>query len=187
MVKTRAASNDGSNYNMNTQWTARRVLVLSLFILGFVGCDQTAKTIARSSLAGANPISFLSDAIRLEYAENHGAFLSIGSTLPEDVRGLLFIGFVGLALVVSFWVAVRTHHEQQLQVWGLALITAGGFGNLLDRLLNNGAVVDFISIGVAGLRTGIFNLADIAVTTGFFALVVHTFKQMRNDHSGNLS
>ena len=42
----------------------------------------------------------------------------------------------------------------------------GGFSNLIDRLLNDGAVVDFVSVGVGNLRTGIFNLADGAIMLG---------------------
>lgn len=164
---------------MNPTIPSRRILLLLLFIVAFVGCDQTTKTIARSSLADSSPISLLSDAIRFEYVENHGAFLSLGATLPEGMRSLIFIGFVSIALLVSFWATLRTERQLRLQVRGLALITAGGIGNLLDRLFNNGAVVDFVSIGIYGIRTGIFNLADIAVTAGFFALVLQAFRQIQ--------
>ena len=47
-------------------------------------------------------------------------------------------------------------------------------GNLLDRFFNGGAVVDFVSIGFGGLRTGIFNVADLAITCGALWLLVHT-------------
>jgi lipoprotein signal peptidase len=40
------------------------------------------------------------------------------------------------------------------------------------------AVVDFISVGVGSLRTGIFNVADLAIVLGF-ALVVIRFRQGR--------
>jgi signal peptidase II len=45
-------------------------------------------------------------------------------------------------------------------------VAAGGIGNLLDRLFNNGAVIDFIRLGIGPLRTGIFNMADVAIVTG---------------------
>jgi signal peptidase II len=43
---------------------------------------------------------------------------------------------------------------------------AGGIGNLLGRLSNNGLVTDFINIGIGQLRTGVFNVADMAITFG---------------------
>ncbi len=54
----------------------------------------------------------------------------------------------------------------------LSLIVGGGLGNLIDRLLNHGVVVDYISMGVGSLRTGVFNLADAAITVGLVVILV---------------
>ena len=53
----------------------------------------------------------------------------------------------------------------------MIFILAGGIGNLIDRILNNGLVTDFINVGIGPLRTGIFNVADIAFTCGAIAAV----------------
>jgi signal peptidase II len=53
---------------------------------------------------------------------------------------------------------------------GLALIVGGGVGNLIDRL-NAGVVRDFIDIGIGSIRTGVFNLADLAITVGTVVVV----------------
>jgi signal peptidase II len=59
------------------------------------------------------------------------------------------------------------------QVVGLALITSGGLGNLIDRLLNEGAVVDFIVLGRDGLiHTGVFNVADVAILAGILLFLL---------------
>lgn len=42
----------------------------------------------------------------------------------------------------------------------------GGFGNLIDRIFNEGRVIDFVNIGIGSLRTGLFNVADISITLG---------------------
>ncbi|HEX8520679.1 MAG TPA: signal peptidase II, partial [Tepidisphaeraceae bacterium] len=47
-----------------------------------IGCDQVSKHLATAHLAGAPPRTFLGDSIRLEYARNTGAFLSLGADLP---------------------------------------------------------------------------------------------------------
>ena len=54
---------------------------------------------------------------------------------------------------------------------------AGGTSNLIDRAAR-GIVVDFINVGVGSLRTGIFNVADLAIVFGF-ALVLIGFRQTR--------
>jgi signal peptidase II len=45
-------------------------------------------------------------------------------------------------------------------------VTGGGLSNLLDRILHHGGVTDFVILGSGGLRTGIFNLADVAIFLG---------------------
>jgi signal peptidase II len=37
--------------------------------------------------------------------------------------------------------------------------------NLIDRIAV-GSVIDFLNVGVGSLRTGIFNLADVAIMAG---------------------
>ena len=51
---------------------------------------------------------------------------------------------------------------------GLALLIAGGAGNLIDRVARpGGRVVDFAQLGVRlgplDARTGVFNVADLAI------------------------
>ena len=54
---------------------------------------------------------------------------------------------------------------------GLGLVAGGGVANWIDRLVA-GAVTDFVSLGVGGLRTGIFNLADLSVLAGVAVLLL---------------
>ena len=54
----------------------------------------------------------------------------------------------------------------------LALIFAGGMGNVIDRLSFDRRVTDFMNMGIMSLRTGIFNVADVAVTAGAISLLV---------------
>ncbi|MFD1879315.1 signal peptidase II [Vibrio chagasii] len=52
------------------------------------------------------------------------------------------------------------------------MILSGGASNLYDRVINNGAVVDFLNIGFGSFRTGIFNIADIAIVVGALLLLL---------------
>ena len=52
-------------------------------------------------------------------------------------------------------------------------------GNLVDRLTQHGHVTDFLNVGVAGLRTGIFNLADFVLLLGL-ALSIYDGMTDRN-------
>ena len=148
-----------------------RILRWSLVLLVLataVGCDQATKRLARQSLADAPPLTYLAGSLRLEYAENAGGFLSFGENLPDRVRFFLFIPLVALILAGSL--ALTHRSTSAFQLWGLTLLAGGGAGNLIDRIAHDGRVVDFINLGLGSLRTGVFNLADVAVTAGVVLL-----------------
>jgi signal peptidase II len=46
--------------------------------------------------------------------------------------------------------------------------------NLIDRIVYDGRVIDFLNIGIGPLRTGIFNIADMAITGAAVFLVVES-------------
>jgi lipoprotein signal peptidase len=78
--------------------------------------------------------------------------------------GLVVLGLLGAAL---FRRGLR-----RPQVVALTLLAASGLGNLIDRVLHDGAVTDFLNIGIGPLRTGIFNVADIAGVLGVVVLLL---------------
>jgi signal peptidase II len=141
----------------------RRLLVL-VALVGTVGCDRVTKHFAVERLAGVDAQSYLADAVRLEYAENAGAFLSLGAGWPPAVRTAVFGVGNGVLLLVMAVAAIRMQWPRAALV-GLTLFIAGGASNLVDRLAH-GYVVDFVSVGVGPVRTGIFNVADVAVLLG---------------------
>jgi signal peptidase II len=147
---------------MNARW---RTAALCLVMLSCIGCDQAAKAMARDGLAGKT-ISFLGDAVRFEYAENTGAFLSLGASLPSRMRTLLFVGGTSLIVLGLLVALARNRQGSMTGAFGLALLVGGAMGNLIDRVVYGGAVVDFVSVGLGSFRTGIFNLADVAITFG---------------------
>ncbi len=54
----------------------------------------------------------------------------------------------------------------------LSMILSGGASNLYDRILNNGAVIDFLNIGLGSIRTGVFNIADIVIVVGVLMFIL---------------
>lgn len=64
----------------------------------------------------------------------------------------------------------------QAHIISLSLLLGGGVGNLIDRVFNEGRVIDFMNIGIGSLRTGVFNVADIAISCGAVWLCAISFK-----------
>ena len=148
----------------------RRVIAIALLSLATVGCDHATKTLAVNRLANQEPRSFLAGSIRLEYAENTGGFLSLGADLPERTRQAVFIAGTGVLLLLLVVASVRARWSL-VPLAGVALLVAGGASNLIDRV-SSGRVVDFLSVGIGPVRTGIFNVADVAIMAGIACIVI---------------
>ena len=152
---------------MKRAWGMR--LVLLAVVVTTIGCDQVTKRVASAHLRGGAVRSYLGDSVRLEYSENTGAFLSLGASLPRRARTALFS--VGTALfLLGCLVTAFTRRLKPLALMGLWLVLGGGVSNLVDRVLH-GRVVDFLNIGIGSLRTGIFNVADMAILLGLSLLL----------------
>ena len=161
----------------------KRSLVVLLLLTFCAGCDQLTKDVAHQYLALQPPQSWFYDTVRLQYAENTGAFLSLGGGFSEGVRVLLFQVFPALCLVALAMVLFAQQIPLSTAIaWSLVL--SGGLGNLLDRIMNDGRVIDFMNLGIGPLRTGIFNVADVCITTGVVLLVFHTFQPPRSSVQG---
>jgi signal peptidase II len=147
-----------------------RLAFLALAMASTIGCDRVTKHLATTLLADKPTQSFLADSLRLVYAENAGGFLSLGAGLPPVLRNVLFTLMTGLVLAVLLVMLFRSRWSFWRSL-GLALFVAGGISNWIDRVIS-GSVVDFINVGVGSLRTGIFNLADVAIMLGVALFVL---------------
>lgn len=154
----------------------KRILLIAPVLLSCVGCDQVTKNIARQGLANSGPIAFLNDIFRLQYVENPGAFLSIGAGSPENIRFWIFIFFVGVFLAGMLAYLLVSPKNSKAIIISLSLVVGGGVGNLIDRIFNDGRVIDFMNIGIGSLRTGVFNVADMAISFGVVWLFAISFK-----------
>ncbi|MCB0188836.1 MAG: signal peptidase II [Caldilineaceae bacterium] len=156
--------------------------MLVVVLISCVGCDQATKMIARQELATAPMQEYWNGFFRLVYAENPGAFLSLGANLHPDMRFWVFTVFVGLLLSGLGWFALRYIQKAPLPfVIAVALIAGGGLGNLIDRLLYDGHVVDFMQIGFSPLRTGVFNVADMAIMAGTGLMFIYAWRERQEE------
>ncbi|AQA20198.1 signal peptidase II [Halioglobus japonicus] len=144
----------------------KRAFLVAMIALSVVGCDQTTKHIAQSQLAHDKSHSYFYDSFRLTYAENTGAFLSLGSKLPDTTRFAIFSILVGGMLLGAIIYTLTSPSLTSLEQFGWSVVIGGGLGNLHDRIFNNGAVIDFLNLGIGSVRTGIFNIADMAILLG---------------------
>jgi signal peptidase II len=152
----------------------RRWCLIVLLVAGTVGCDRLTKYIAAQKLAGLPTQSYFADTLRLGYAENTGGFLSLGADLPAPVRTIIFTSATGVLLVLLIAAVWRNGWDRWRTV-ALSLFIAGGASNWIDRF-TSGKVVDFLNVGVGSLRTGVFNVADVAIMAGVVLLLAAEYR-----------
>lgn len=113
--------------------------------------------------------SVLDGFFQLVLVENRGAAWGIATdkTVP-----LILISIV--AIIIVFAVFLLSYRLRAVVVFSLGLFAAGIFGNLYDRLFNDGRVRDFLDFYYGDVHFPAFNLADSMLTVAVFLLILVT-------------
>ena len=164
---------------------SKRSIFIALVIILTIAVDQISKVIVRANIGlrtEINPgerIPLIGEAFIMMNVENEGAFLGMGSELNETLRVILLLI---LPILVLGFVLRHILKDKSLDNWSLfafSSIIGGGIANVFDRIAF-GKVTDFLFIDLGGVfKTGIFNLADLSVTTGMIILVIASFKKKK--------
>jgi len=156
----------------------KKIVILLLVLLN-IGCDQISKDVVRKTVAPNDYIQVLNDNFILTNVENTGAMLGFGQSFSPIVKIILFQILPILVLIVLLF---RILWKTNMNLWSIvafAFVIGGGIGNLIDRVAY-GSVTDFFQLKMGFLRTGIFNMADVSVTTGVLLLLFLSFRSNKS-------
>ncbi len=145
--------------------------------------DQWTKIWAVQNLKSVAPLVYLDGYFQMLYAENPGAFLGMGGGWSSTVRYFVFGVFVVVGLIAMLW-SILKNKISTAEIYAYSFILGGGIGNVIDRLTHeNGHVIDFLFIDLKFsnyARTGVFNVADMAIVLGVLIILIPTFKAQKN-------
>lgn len=143
------------------------IALLALPALAVLVADLVTKHWALVHLEPSVPRDLLGSVLKLRLIRNSGAAWGMGSGITPVVTCLQIAICLGAVVVL-----VRSVRSRP---WALALglIVGGALGNIHDRLLRSpgpfrGEVVDFLELP----HWPIFNVADMAVTSGAILVVL---------------
>ena len=152
---------------MSSTSAGRSLTMVSVGIAALVVVlDQVTKRWAVSSLSDGHTVDVVGS-LRFNLTFNSGMAFSQGRGAGP------LIGVVALVVIVVLLVSLR-RNGSMLSAVGIGLVIGGAVGNVLDRVFRSGegllggAVVDFIDLQ----WWPVFNVADMAVTTGGVILVL---------------
>lgn len=150
---------------------------LTIFaILAFL-LDQGTKwlVVHVANLKEIGSIDVLPPFLNFRMGWNRGINFGLFGDSPEVARYLL----IAVAVAVSIWLVwwARRAMSRWVTLAGTGLIIGGALGNALDRVIY-GAVADFLNMSCCGFNNPYtFNVADIAIFAGAFALVAFDDKK----------
>lgn len=149
-------------------------LISTVIAVVLIAIDQIVKNWAEEVLTKGE-IAVIEDVLYFKYAENTGVAFSMFS----DNRWML-IGVTSVMLIVVLAFFLSGKVTDKLEQFSLALILAGGVGNLIDRI-SLGYVIDFIDVRI--INFAIFNIADICICVGAFLLCVAVYLSDKKEAS----
>ncbi len=148
-----------------------RLFVTALSIILF---DQVIKKVVTSVMDLGQSVDFIGTVVRFTRTSNTGA--AFGMMRGRSLVFILVSAGASIAIAASWRQIARLRSAEQV---AFGLIMGGAIGNLIDRV-RVGAVVDFINIGIGGLRWPYFNVADSAITIGVVILAFHLLFRPRS-------
>jgi signal peptidase II len=151
------------------------ILLCAATFVANAALDRVTKILAVAHLKDSAPIALLRDTIVLYYAENSGAFLSLGADWPTAIKYALLL-VIPMAACAAGFVYCCAAEMKLARALLIVTVLAGGSCNLFDRITNDFRVIDFMNFGIGSLRTGVLNVADLSVTFGAIALVIYEWK-----------
>ena len=102
-----------------------------------IGIDQILKVIVQANLQLHESVPFIPGIISFTYVENTGAAFN-----SFDGQRWFLIGLTGLAVLFMLYLLAFRKLKNPVVIWHVAVILAGGVGNLIDRVFRDGSVID---------------------------------------------
>ncbi|MBO7310176.1 MAG: signal peptidase II [Clostridia bacterium] len=137
------------------------MLLWILVIVALVVVDQVTKLFAVRLLTDGESVDVIKGIFRFTYVENRGAAFGM---LSEHRWVFMILSTLAIvALLVYLW---KFRPESRFACMALSMVTAGGIGNMIDRLFL-GYVIDFLDFcAFPQYWVWVFNFADSLVCVG---------------------
>ena len=153
-----------------------RNISITILIVVSILLDQLSKFLIRQNVDQYSEIKLIGDYFILTNVENSGAFLGMGSDFSPFVKTIFLLILPVIVLICIMVYVYRDKQIDKISLIGFCFIIGGGIANIYDRILY-GSVTDFLFIDLGGIfKTGIFNIADLSVTTGMILILLMSFK-----------
>jgi signal peptidase II len=138
-----------------------------ILILSFITLDLVAKAFAENALIYGHSEQTMIPFIDLLLIYNSGIAFGIFNSDNSYGSYILLV----VTIMISFYLIWMIVNETNtMKKYALSIITAGAFGNIIDRAIDN-KVTDFLHLEILNFSFFIFNFADAFITIGAILLI----------------
>lgn len=156
-------------------------LLLSVVL---VGVDRLTKWLVVNNMQPSDTINLIKigdkEVLNFYYTLNNGAAFSRLSG-----KTVFLIVITSLVILWLLFLVISKRVRRPVYLAAISLIVGGGVGNLIDRIFNNGLVVDFIDVRI--INFPIFNFADICAVCGagllLLTVIVDEIRELKRKRS----
>jgi signal peptidase II len=138
-----------------------------ILILSLITLDLASKAFAEAALIYGQSEQTILPFIDLLLIYNSGIAFGIFNSANAYSSYILLVITIMISLYL-LWMIVN--ESNAMKKYALSIITAGAFGNIIDRAVDN-KVTDFLHLEMFNVSFFIFNFADAFITTGAILII----------------
>lgn len=157
-----------------------RLKTAALLAAAIVIPDQITKAVIQRKYALWDSDPVIPGFFNMVHVLNKGAAFGFLNNPDSSWQIWFFIAVTFLAVGFIYYLLTTADKGDRFFIWGLGLVLGGAVGNLTDRI-RVGFVVDFLDFYVGSYHWPAFNVADIAITCGAFAVIVSMYSKNRRE------
>lgn len=162
-----------------------RLKTAAILAASIIVPDQITKAVIQQKypLWATDPV--IPGFFNLAHVLNKGAAFGFLNNPDSNWQIWFFAAITVFAVGFIYYLLTTADKGDRFFIWGLGLVLGGALGNLIDRM-RFGFVVDFLDFYVGDYHWPAFNVADIAITCGAFAIIVSMYmKNQREKRSAH--
>lgn len=152
---------------------------VSLVVGTILVLDQVTKALVARTLRLYESVPVIDSFFHLTRVHNTGAAFGVLAQAPAWFRQPFFLIATGVAVLALVLLLRHTEKASRLAIVAIAAILGGALGNLLDRIVHNGQVIDFLDFHWRGYHWPAFNVADTCITLGAIGLLWSSVRESR--------
>jgi len=159
-------------------WIKKTIFFLGIVLVG-IFLDQMTKYMVQLWIVPHQTIVVIPNFFNITHVYNPGGAFSLFANFSLLFRKIFFVatGFIAIGFVLYMY--IQASWKQKGFLCALAMLVAGAFGNIIDRLRYD-VVIDFLDVYVGEYHWPTFNVADSLICISLAIIIWYLLTSKTN-------